>query len=94
MIIMLAARPRFPLGRVLMTPGVEANFTPEQVTGAIRRHASGDWGEVGATDAQENENSLKLGYRIMSVYSFDGKNLWVITERDRSSTTVLLPEEY
>lgn len=61
----------------------------------LDRHVTGDWGEVGAEDAQENELSVVWGFRILSAYrTAKGTRLWVITEADRSSTCILLPEEY
>jgi hypothetical protein len=69
-------------------------FLPEQIAEAIRRHSSGDWGDVDKADARQNELSLKQGLRLMSVYTFGESRLWVLTEADRSSTTVLLPSEY
>jgi len=59
------------------------------------RHARGDWGELGEEDQRENQLSLEQGFRLLSVYStVAGDRLFVITERDRSLTTILLPEEY
>ena len=60
----------------------------------LARHRCGDWGEVGAQDRRENELSLKHGWRILSSYSVGERCIWVITEADRSLTTILLPEEY
>jgi hypothetical protein len=61
----------------------------------VVRHVAGDWGEVDAHDSRENELSLKEGFRLMSVYTLpNGVEIWVITEADRSSTCLLLPEEY
>jgi hypothetical protein len=61
----------------------------------VRRHAWGDWGDVGPEDAQANERALHEGSRVFSAYALaTGKRLWVITEADRTSTTVLLPDEY
>ena len=61
----------------------------------FHRHQAGDWGEVDEHDRQENELSLREGFRLMSVYTLpNGVKLWVITEWDRSVTTVLLPDEY
>jgi hypothetical protein len=61
----------------------------------LARHQAGDWGEVCGDDAEENELSVKEGHRILSAYTTAaGVKLWVITEADRSVTTVLLPEEY
>lgn len=60
----------------------------------IRRHAAGDWGEVCAEDAAENELSLRKGYRLLSVYHAGDRKLYVITEADRSATTLMLAGEY
>ena len=62
----------------------------------MARHQSGDWGEIDAHDRKENELSLEQGFRLMSVYtlSITGVKIWIITEADRSSTCILLPEEY
>nr|WP_043418423.1 hypothetical protein [Cupriavidus basilensis] len=61
----------------------------------VQRHHTGDWGDVGEDDRNANAVGVREGYRIFSVYSLqDGKKLWVITEADRSVTTLLLPSEY
>ena len=60
----------------------------------LERHRSGDWGDVPEEDARENEFSVKYGYRIVSSYRVAEERLWVITESDRSATTLLLPSEY
>jgi len=89
--------PKFPLGQVVATPGAlaalaEAGHAPHEF---ISRHQAGDWGELDQEDRQENERSLKSDCRLLSAYSLsDGTRIWVITEADRSSTTILLPEEY
>ena len=87
---------RFPLGRVVATPGAlaalaAADLSPDTL---LARHAVGDWGDVGAEDAAENELSLAHGFRLLSSYRAGVAQVWVITERDRSSTTLLLPKEY
>lgn len=85
----------FPLGRIVATPGLLEAVPNEERLQALQRHARGDWGEVDAEDAQENEISLKEGFRLLSAYtSAAGVKFWVITEADRSATTFLLPEEY
>ena len=87
----------FPLGRVLATPGAldamtRANQTADEF---LRRHIAGDWGELDAHDLAENLYSLKHGFRILSSYRTNaGTVVWVITEADRASTTILLPQEY
>ena len=86
---------RFQLGRIVITNNALSSLTPEDVFGAIARHMAGDWGECAPADWTENERSLGLGLRLFSVYrSKKGVKFWVITEADRSATTVLLPEDY
>ena len=65
-------------------------------TDLLRRHVSGDWGDVPAEDAAENELSVREGFRILSSYALPGTavRVWLLTERDRTVTTFLLPEEY
>ena len=85
----------FPLGRTLITPGAQARLTNEDTLAALSRHARGDWGDVGDEDWTENELSLKEGFRLLSAYkSMSGVKFWIITEADRSATTIILPEEY
>ena len=85
-----------PLGRVLATPGALQllRYAGEDPFGYLARHASGDWGELDAQDRRENEHSLKHGWRVLSSYPLGEGRVWVITEADRSYTTILLPEEY
>ncbi|MDD4913359.1 MAG: type I restriction endonuclease subunit M [Sideroxydans sp.] len=86
----------FPLGQIVATPGALELFDRGAVNAAdlIRRHQSGDWGNVPPEDAEENERSIVNGFRILSSYLIGEERIWVITEADRSSTTLLLPEEY
>lgn len=87
----------FPLGQIVATPGaVEALSEADQgVLEFLIRHATGDWGEVCKEDAAENELSVKEGFRILSTYRTNKSvKIWIITEADRSVTTLLLPEEY
>lgn len=95
--------PRFPLGRVVATPGALALARERGVDllALLRRHAAGDWGQVCPEDAHANERALDHGARLLSAYELPseggraaGGRLWVITEADRSATTVLLPSEY
>ena len=66
-----------------------------EILKALKKHTSGDWGDVCQEDADENDLSVKNGFRILSVYHTESKvKFWIITEADRSATTVLLPEEY
>jgi hypothetical protein len=89
--------PKFALGSVVATPGVLAAFQDAQdcFWPYLRRHNEGDWGEVSSEDRVENELSLLGGFRLLSAYTIkSGVKIWIITERDRSSTTILLPGEY
>jgi len=61
---------------------------------SLKRHANGDWGHLCQEDKEENELSLREGFRILSAYEHDGEKIWIITEADRSATTILFPEEY
>jgi hypothetical protein len=60
----------------------------------LARHATGDWGDLCAFDRRQNEIALRDGYRVLSSYDVAEKSVWIITESDRSITTILLPEEY
>lgn len=83
----------FPLGRVVITAAA-ARLTSEEVAAGIARHARGDWGDVGPEDAAANERSLREGLRLISAYGRGDRRFRVITEADRSVTTVLLPDDY
>jgi len=89
--------PLFPAGQIVATPGAlalleQANKLPLEF---LSRHLRGDWGDLCQDDKAENELSLKYGFRLMSSYQvMDTETLWIITEADRSATTLLLPAEY
>lgn len=89
--------PLFPSGRLVATPGAlslleQINKSPLEF---LSRHVRGDWGDLDKEDKTENELSLKHGLRLLSSYQVsDTEKIWVITEADRSVTTLLLPEEY
>jgi hypothetical protein len=85
-----------PLGRVVATPGALRLLSQagEDPFAYLARHATGDWGEVCAFDRRQNETALRDGYRIISSYDISAERVWIITEADRSVTTILLPEEY
>lgn len=86
---------RFPLGRLCATPGIMEIVSMEDLMYFLARHASGDWGDLSEQDQEANEDALKWDNRILSAYNTeDGTKIWVITEADRSVTTVLLPDEY
>jgi hypothetical protein len=86
----------FPLGQLTATPGVlafcrEHGINPLHV---IARHVARDWSPMCPEDRRANERALEEGTRVFSAYSYHGENLWVITEADRSVTTLLLSHEY
>lgn len=88
-------RSRFLLGQVVATRGALAAVPAEEISTALARHRAGDWGELDEHDRQENELAVCTGKRLLSTYrSAAGTKFWIITEWDRSATTVLLPEEY
>ena len=90
-------RPLFPLGQVVATPGAlsaleDAGQNPGEF---LYRHVTGDWGNLDEHDRHQNELALKQGLRLLSAYQTSkGVRIWVITEWDRSATTLLLPHEY
>lgn len=87
----------FPLGHVVATPSAlealeDAGIHPAAL---LDRHAAGDWGELAPEDRAENEFSLAKGFRLLSSYPLPGNlKVWIITEADRSYSTLLLPSEY
>jgi len=86
---------KFRLGDLYITRNAAMQLSDADVKDALVRHLQGDWGDLGAEDWEENELSLRDGYRLLSVYTAkDGTRFWIITEHDRSATTVLLPEDY
>jgi hypothetical protein len=90
-------KPRFALGRLLATPGgLAALFVAETAPGELlKRHVEGDWGDVTLHDWRENEFSVDANLRLLSSYTLETKvRVWVVTEADRSMTTLLLPDEY
>ena len=89
------AQAKFELGQVVATPNALASLTERDIRTALARHQAGDWGDVGEEDRRENEYSLNRQLRLLSVYhAASGTKFWIITEADRSATTVLLPEDY
>ena len=105
----LTKRPTFPFGRLLMTPGVlelaDELGAEAVLAGPLSRHLSRDWGDLDESDRKANDQALGTGERILSAYkvrrkevgfrqSTPTRKVWVITEADRSATTVLLPDEY
>ena len=90
-----STKPKFSLGEVVATAHAMATLTNIDMQLALQRHVTGDWGKVGKEDRQANEQALLNGTRLLSIYqSSKGVKFWIITEADRSATTVLLPEDY
>ena len=90
-------RLKFTFGRLVTTVGALEAFqqTEDNPIQYLRRHLSGDWGDLDEHDKLENERSLLNGFRLLSAYHLsDGTKIWLITEADRSCTTFLLPDEY
>lgn len=88
--------PLFPMGQIVATPAVADYFAAHGINPLdyLRRHAHGDWGDVPPEDATANQVSIKSGTRILSSYTVASETVWIITEADRSSTTLLFPSEY
>ena len=93
---MMIAR-RFPLGRICATPRAlsalkAAHLHPLKL---LTRHGHGDWGDLHLIDGEANELALRQGLRLLSAYALStGDRVWIITEADRSTTTILTPEDY
>ena len=87
--------PRFPVGRLMITPAAAQVVPADEATRALRRHAAGDWGNVDSEDWASNDEALRKGTRLLSSYQTQDKTVfWIITEADRSVTTILLPSDY
>lgn len=93
---------KFELGKLVMTNGIASLMDKNEyellfkigLAGCIMKHQSGDWGDLCEEDKKENDFAVDNGRRIFSAYELFGTKIWIITEWDRSVTTILLPEEY
>lgn len=95
MTVVLFLEPKFPLGKLVCTPGIKAQVLLAEVAQALERHSQGDWGDCAPKDQRANDLALENGSRLFSVYhTANGTKFWIITEADRASTCVLLPSEY
>jgi hypothetical protein len=92
----VTVRPKFRLGGLAITPAALDRCTEHEIDvfGLLRRHVTGDWGDLDAQDRRENELAVTRRLRILSAYGRGDAKLWIITEADRSLTTVLCPEDY
>lgn len=93
-----ATTPRFELGRIVATPGAIDTMARRGIDAGflLARHVTGDWGDLEECDKRENELRVVQGFRILSAYGVQGDpdRLWIITEANRSVTTILRPDEY
>jgi hypothetical protein len=85
---------RFSLGQTVITANASLKLATEEVLTALKRHASGDWGDLCPEDSLANDEALLQGGRLFSAYGQGDSRFWIITEADRSVTTVLLPNDY
>lgn len=93
--IIVPVNARFPLGKLYITSAADKALAGDEVADAVIRHSIGDWGDLVEGDRQANDEALKYGGRLLSAYhARSGEKFWVITEADRSATTVLLPDDY
>jgi hypothetical protein len=87
--------PTFPLGKLVATPNALNQVNQDDINAALQRHVLGDWGDLCEEDKQVNDRAAQEGARILSAYQApNGTKFWIITEGDRSITTILLPEDY
>jgi len=85
----------FALGQIVATPNALQQLSQSDILAGLQRHQVGDWGDVSAEDRQANDRASIDGTRLFSVYQSEaGTKFWIITEADRSATTVLMPEDY
>lgn len=86
---------KFKTGRIITTPNALNRLTYDEILSGLLRHVTGDWGDLGEEDWKENDLAIKKGRRLLSVYHVRNcVKFWIITEADRSATTVLMPEDY
>ena len=85
---------RFSLGQTVITANASLQLATEEVLTALARHANGDWGDLCPEDSLANDEALQHGGRLFSAYGQGDNRFWIITEADRSVTTVLLPDDY
>lgn len=92
----MTKRNLFALGQVMSTPNALCFAKAENIDllALLARHHQGDWGDVCEEDRESNEEALLMQLRILSSYNFSKDKIWIITEADRSVTTILLPSDY
>jgi hypothetical protein len=97
MILLAGFKPvqaKFALGRLVATQNALDTIPNDSIMAALARHVRGEWGELDPEDLASNEQALKTSGRLFSQYFSGDQKFWIITEADRSATTVLLPEDY
>jgi len=90
-------KPLFPIGQIVATPGAIALLGQHGISAfdLLHRHAHGDWGDLPSDDLSANSAALKNGNRLLSAYRVGATGkVWLVTEHDRSATTILLPSDY
>jgi hypothetical protein len=93
--MILTSMMKFDLGRLVITPAALESVPADDICNAINRHVCGDFGDLDAADKKENELALHAGLRLLSAYhASNGIKFWLITEADRTLTTILLPTDY
>lgn len=92
--LLIVSQTKFPLGQIVIARNAMSTLSETVVNDGLRRHANGDWGQICPEDAQLNNDALIHGDRLLSVYGEGDDRFWIITEWDRSVTTVLMPEDY
>lgn len=94
-VTMIITGGKFPVGEIVITRRALDELTQHEAVKGLLRHVSGDWGALDEHDWKENEAALEHGFRLLSRYvTPDGTKFWIITEHDRSRTTILLPDDY
>jgi len=86
---------KFKTGQIVTTANALNHLTYDEILSGLLRHVTGDWGDASKDDRKENELSLEKGFRLCSVYHTEsGVKFWIVTEANRSATTVMLPGDY
>ena len=93
-VVIAIARPKFVVGQIVITANAQTTLDPSDVQQGLSRHISCDWGDICSEDAQSNNHAVKHGGRLLSVYGEKDQRFWIITECDRSVTTILMPQDY
>lgn len=92
--IFITVNSKFPLGDIVITPNALDILSQAEINDGLCRHARTDWGNVCLEDANQNDQALEEGSRVLSAYGEGQKRFWIITEADRSVTTILMPSDY